>query len=212
VTSGRRDHWERVWRERAPDELSWHQDSAALSFSLVTATLGRPDAPIIDVGGGDSPLTGELLRYGFFDLTVLDISSTALAAGRQRLGGLAGAVTWIEADVTRFEPARRYELWHDRAVFHFLTEPADRRRYLDAASRSVGAAGWLIIGTFAPDGPESCSGLPVERYSPDSLADAVAPAFVPVDFRTEQHVTPAGAAQSFLYGRFRRSDERAAPD
>jgi SAM-dependent methyltransferase len=204
VSADRQDHWEAVWSERPPEQLSWHQDSAERSFALITASLGRPDAPIIDVGGGDSPLAGDLLRYGFSDLTVLDISQAALAQGRSRLGPFADAVTWVVADVTAFQPERTYQLWHDRAVFHFLTTEADRLRYTEAAALSVAPGGWLIVATFGLDGPEQCSGLPVQRHSSESLTAAFSPAFEPVDFTPEQHTTPAGVEQRFIYGRLRR--------
>ncbi len=200
-----REHWETVWTDRAPDQLSWHQDDAQRSFTLITASLGRPDDAIIDVGGGDSPLAGDLLRYGFADLTVLDISQAALDQGRRRFGPFAEAVTWVAADVTTYQPERTYQLWHDRAVFHFLTSEADQQRYVRTAAETVAPHGWLIIATFALDGPEQCSGLPVQRHCAESLTDALAPAFTPVEFTTEQHTAPTGANQSFLYGRFRRS-------
>ena len=199
------EHWASVWSECDPEQLSWHQDSAERSFALITASLAQPDAGIIDVGGGDSPLAGDLLSYGFYDLTVLDISEAALAHGRRRLGPLSDAVTWLVADVTAFEPERTYRLWHDRAVFHFLIGEDDRRRYVKAAAAGVAPGGWLIIATFGPNGPEQCSGLPVQRYNEASLTDALSSAFTPVQFTTEVHTTPAGTAQSFLYGRFRRS-------
>ncbi|MPY95774.1 MAG: methyltransferase domain-containing protein [Acidimicrobiia bacterium] len=205
MSADRREHWEAVWRERAPGELSWHQETAERSFALITASLGRPDAAIIDVGGGDSPLTGDLARYGYHDLTVLDIADAALDHGRRRLGPLADAVTWITADVTAFRPERACQLWHDRAVFHFLTSGIDRSRYVEAAAAAVAPGGWLVIATFGPTGPRQCSGLPVQRHTQTSLTDALAPAFTPVEFSTEDHVTPAGDVQQFLYGRFRRS-------
>lgn len=203
--SGSHEHWEAVWRKQAPDDLSWHQDCAEQSFTLITASLARPDHSIIDVGGGDSPLVGGLLDYGFADLTVLDISEAAVAQGRRRLGAFAEAVTWVVANVVTYEPDRTYQLWHDRAVFHFLTTPTDQQAYVRTAAAAVSPGGWLIIATFALDGPVQCSGLPVRRHSPESLSAALVPAFRAVDFTREQHTTPSGVTQSFLYGRFRRS-------
>lgn len=199
------DHWDAVWAQRAPDELSWHQEHAERSLALIAASLDRPDAAVIDVGGGASPLTGALLRSGFGDLTVLDVSETALAQGRRRLGSQANEVTWLVADVTGFQPERSYQLWHDRAVFHFLTSESDQQRYARTAAAAVAPDGWLIVATFALDGPEQCSGLPVCRHTPESLTEALAPAFAPVEFTSDQHTTPTGATQSFLYGRFRRT-------
>lgn len=198
------EHWEAVWRERAPDELSWHQDCAERSFALITASLARPDDPVIDVGGGDSPLAGDLLRYGFTDLTVLDISEAALAQGRRRLGPFADAVTWVASDVTRYEPERTYQLWHDRAVLHFLTAEGDQHAYARTAAAAVAPGGWLVVATFALDGPEQCSGLPVCRHSPESITEIFAAHFEPIDFADDQHTTPRGTAQSFLYARYRR--------
>jgi SAM-dependent methyltransferase len=161
VSTGRHDHWEAVWRDRAPDQLSWHQEHAERSLAIITTSLDRLDALIIDVGAGDSPLAGDLLRAGFTDLTVLDISEAALTQGRRRLGARAGELTWVAADVTTFAPERSFQLWHDRAVFHFLTEEADQRSYVETASAAVARGGWLVMATFALDAPEQCSGLPV---------------------------------------------------
>ena len=144
------------------------------------------------------------MARGYTELTVLDIAEAALAQGRCRLGSRAGDVTWVAGDVTRFAPQRSYQLWHDRAVFHFLTEPTERDRYTAAAAASIAPGGWLVIATFALDGPDHCSGLPVQRYSTSSLAEALADGFRLFDSTSEQHPTPGGPVQSFLYGRFKR--------
>lgn len=202
MTADRRDHWEAVWRDHPTETLSWHQEHAELSLALITERVG-PDASIIDVGGGDSPLAGDLLRRGYRDVTVLDVSDAAITQGQQRLGPLAEQVSWIPADVTTYRPARRYQLWHDRAVFHFLTAPNDQQCYAHTAAAAVLPGGWLVIAGFAPDGPEQCSGLPVHRHTSESLTEALEPTFLPVDFSAERHITPAGAVQRFLYATFR---------
>jgi trans-aconitate methyltransferase len=203
VTTNPRDHWQAVWRDRSPETLSWHQDHAEPSLALITERVAA-DAAIIDVGGGDSPLAGDLVRSGYRDVSVLDISDAALVHGQRRLGPLAEQVRWITADITTYRPTRRYQLWHDRAAFHFLTTPTDQHCYAHIAAAAVAPGGWLIVAGFAPDGPEQCSGLPVQRHSRESLTEALAPAFTPVDFTSERHTTPSGVAQSFLYATFRR--------
>jgi SAM-dependent methyltransferase len=199
------EHWQTVWTARAPGELSWHQERAATSVALVEVAGVRPDTAVIDVGGGDSPLAGELLGLGFTDVTVLDLSEAALTRGRERLGADAERVTWVAGDVLTVPRRARYGLWHDRAVFHFLTGEDDRGSYVETAAACVVPGGSLVVATFAIDGPERCSGLPVRRHDAASLADTFAPAFGAVEFRDETHVTPAGAEQRFVYGLFRRA-------
>lgn len=184
--------------------MSWYHPHATRSLAFVLDSVAPPDDAVIDVGAGTSPLVGELAALGFRDLTVLDVAGAALDRARRRLGPAAAAVTFVEADVTRFAPTRRYRLWHDRAVFHFLVDDEERARYAAVAAGAVAVGGWLVVGAFAEDGPDHCSGLPVQRHSRESLTDAFGPAFAPVDFDHEDHVTPSGAVQRFLYGRFRR--------
>ena len=150
-----------------------------------------------------SLLVERLVSHGD-TVRVLDISDAALAQGQRRLGSLAEQVSWVVAEVTTWRPTRRYQLWHDRAVFHFLTAPTDQQCYAHTAAAAVAPGGWIIVSGFAPDGPEQCSGLPVQRHTSESLTEALAPAFTPVDFTPERHITPAGVAQSFLYATFRR--------
>ncbi len=198
-----------MWRSRADTEVSWYQPHASRSVALILESVTPPDDAVIDVGAGTSPLACELAARGFRDLTILDISPAALDRARLRLGPACGvAVTLVAADVTHFAPARRYRLWHDRAVFHFLTDEADRARYAANAASAVEPGGWLLVAGFAPDGPDSCSGLPVQRHSEESLTGSFAPAFTPVDFTEQDHTTPAGAVQRFIYGRFRRAASR----
>ena len=167
-------HWNRVYTTRAVDAVSWYQAQPKVSLELIAAADLPVDAPIIDVGGGASVLVDCLLAQGRSALSVLDVSAAALANSRARLGANAAKVQWIEADVREFEPSQRYALWHDRAVFHFLTEPGDRERYRAQLSSAVGSGGHVVIGTFAADGPTKCSGLPVQRYDAAALLEHAA--------------------------------------
>lgn len=195
----RRDHWERVHRARQPTEVSWFQERPERSLRLIRETGARTDSPIIDVGGGASRLVDQLLAAGFGDVTVLDVSGAAIGLAQARLGESASRVTWIEADITSFEPTRRYYLWHDRAVFHFLTHDRDRRAYARALAAGLDPDGCAIVATFGPEGPERCSGLPVVRYEPNALADTLGLALVASE--VEIHRTPAGNEQQFVYCR-----------
>ena len=202
-----KQHWEKVYTSKAPDTVSWFQPHAQLSLELIKSTGAGLDAGIIDVGGGASTLVDDLLAEGYTDLTVLDLSHAALEAARRRMGAQAGKVRWIEADVTTVDlPDKRYDIWHDRAVFHFLTEAQEREAYVRTVFRSVKPGGHVIIATFAEDGPEQCSGLPVMRYRPDELHDEFGEAFTLLQHRKEEHHTPAGALQQFVYCYCRRSD------
>ena len=197
-------HWDEVWRNRDPTDVSWFQPDPARSRRLVTTHCPDRAAPVLDVGGGAAVLVDTLLDEGYRDVTVLDVAGSALEHARQRLGPRADAVTWVVADVTTVEPRRPVALWHDRAVFHFLTEEADRQRYVDRLTAGVRPGGHAIIATFAADGPERCSGLPVRRHAPEDLARAVAPALVPVTVEREVHTTPWDTEQAFTVGVFRR--------
>lgn len=193
-------HWETVYSTMAESEVGWFQEHSELSLGLIRRTgVGLADA-IIDVGGGESRFVDDLLAEGYSDLTVLDISPTAPGVVRRRLGPLADAVTWLEADVTNVVlPAQRFEVWHDRAVFHFLTEPDQRARYVDAVHHAVKPGGHVIVATFGPDGPLRCSGLPVVRYDPDRLHDEFGAAFDLIEHASELHRTPFGTVQQFIY-------------
>jgi len=206
IAGSARDHWDAIWGQADPDQVSWFEPRPEVSLRLIEeAGVASRDA-IIDVGAGASLLTRQLLDAGYEDLTVLDISSRGLAASRDRLGSAAGDVVWIQADLLRFEPAREWDLWHDRAVFHFLIEAADREAYCEALRRALTADGQVILATFGPEGPTRCSGLDVRRYSEDMLADEMGPGFILTDSCREVHTTPGGAVQQFLYARFRRVD------
>ena len=201
----RQAHWEHVYQTKAETEVSWFQETPTLSLEFIhTAGVGK-DAPIIDIGGGESRLVDALLDEGYTALSVLDISQKAVAETQGRLGQRASHVTWIVADVTAWESERTYDLWHDRAAFHFLTEPADQDAYVAQLMRALRPDGHLIIGTFALDGPERCSGLPVVRYDARSLSQRLGPLFELVESRNHEHHTPAGYVQRFQFCWFHRT-------
>ena len=195
-----KNHWEHVYQTKSADAVSWFQPHADQSLRLIRQTGLPQTASIIDVGGGTSTLVDDLLNDGFRALTVLDLSGAALAAASARLGERAASVTWLEADVTQVElPGKAYDIWHDRAVFHFLTTDRDRRAYVDAVLRAVKPGGFVIVATFAEDGPLQCSGLPVVRYSPGTLHAEFGAPFSLLKHEREDHHTPAGKVQKFIY-------------
>lgn len=195
-----KSHWDRIYKDTSSDALSWFQQHSERSLALITASDVGADATIIDVGGGASGLAADLLKRGFSDLWVLDISATALAAARARLGADAARIHWVEADVTRVElPPAHFDIWHDRAVFHFLTEPSTRAAYVEKACAAVKPGGHLIIATFAENGPERCSGLPVARYDSVSMQSQFADCCELLRSEKEAHTTPAGRLQQFRY-------------
>jgi SAM-dependent methyltransferase len=188
MTPAKQDHWEHIYESKAENELSWFQERPVVSLDLIRATGAKPSAAIIDIGGGASRLVDALLDEGFH-ASVLDISEKALAAAKARLGPRATKVAWIAADVTAWEPSETYDLWHDRAAFHFLTEAADQRAYAERVARAVRPGGHAVIGTFAPDGPERCSGLPVMRHDAASIVSVLGDKFALVETRRDDHVT-----------------------
>jgi SAM-dependent methyltransferase len=200
----RRRHWEVTYGAKPTTELSWFQDTPTMSLAMIETTGLGQKARIVDVGGGASRLAERLLESGYGRLAVLDITSAALAEARARLGPRANEVEFIHADVTAWKPAHVYEIWHDRATFHFLIAAAERRAYRAALEVALAPAGQAIIATFGPDGPPSCSGLPVMRYGPVEIARELGAAFTLVEERVENHRTPAGAIQKFRYYRLRR--------
>jgi SAM-dependent methyltransferase len=201
----RQQHWEEVYRNKAADQVGWFQPHAASSLRLIQ-DCASTDAHIIDVGGGASVLVDDLLDAGYRHLTVLDLAESALAVSRARLGALAQSVQWIAADITRAElPAARYDVWHDRAVFHFLTDPAERARYVGQVLKSVRPGGHVIIAAFGPGGPLQCSGLDVVRYAPDALHAEFGASFRLLGHETEIHRTPGGGEQEFVYCYCRRT-------
>jgi ubiquinone/menaquinone biosynthesis C-methylase UbiE len=194
-------HWEAVYRKNGPDQVSWFQPEARLSRSLIEHVASDRDATILDVGAGASTLVDGLLASGYRHVTVMDLSAAALTQARQRLGPAAAAdVTWLEADVlTARLPAAGFDVWHDRAVFHFLTLTTDRRQYIAQVRHAVRPGGFVLVATFAEDGPVRCSGLDVARYSPAALQGEFGPEFTTVESRRDEHHTPKGVVQAFTY-------------
>jgi trans-aconitate methyltransferase len=203
----RRDHWQNVYTGKSENQVSWFEETPALSLELIGLAGAVPGSGIIDIGGGASRLVDRLVSQGYEDLTVLDLSAAALASARSRMGDKAKRVTWIVADVTAWEPSRSYDIWHDRAAFHFLTDPRDQAAYLARLRLALRPGGYAIIGTFAPDGPERCSGLLVSRYDATSLAATLGSGFEVIDTRRHEHVTPWGATQKFQFTTFRRQPD-----
>jgi SAM-dependent methyltransferase len=203
-------HWERVYRGKAPTEVSWYQREARLSLDLIRRVAPDLDAPVVDVGGGASTLVDGLVDAGYQAVTVLDLAPTAMVVAQQRLGLGAARVTWIEADVLTADLPRGYAVWHDRAVFHFLTDVRDRARYVAQTQRAVRPGGYVIVASFGPDGPSRCSGLPVQRYSPEAMHAEFGTGFRLLDSVREDHHTPAGATQAFVYCLCRIEEDRAS--
>ncbi len=200
----RQTHWQNVYQTKGERDVSWFQETPTISLDLIRATGVGPDASIIDIGGGASRLVDALIAEEFHSLSVLDVSEKALATSRERLGAEAANVTWIVADITGWQPGKCYDLWHDRAAFHFLTAPADRAAYGACVRTAVGPGGHVIVGTFAPDGPERCSGLPVIRHDAGSIGEVLGPSFKLIESRRHDHLTPGGTTQRFQFSRFQR--------
>ncbi len=193
-------HWEDIHRTKVPTQVSWYQEHSLQSLRFIVNTGIDKAGQIIDVGGGISTLADDLLLNGYEHITVLDISASALNTVQQRMGASAKKITWIEADVTQAHlPSQFYAVWHDRAVFHFLIEPEDRRRYVNVVKAAVRPGGHVIVATFAPDGPDHCSGLEVVRYNPEGLHNEFGESFDLVDSTHETHQTPFGTQQKFIY-------------
>ena len=201
----RQQHWNAIYKSRDEWDVSWFEAFPAISLEMIEAIGLKPDTCIVDVGGGESRLIDALLRAGLNCLAVLDVSREALEHARARIGTAARVVTWIESDVTGAWSLKPMDIWHDRAVFHFLVEAEDRLCYLTHLRQTLKVNGGAIIATFAPDGPDRCSGLPVARYSPDALAAELGGEFTLLESRLHPHRTPSGTVQSFQYSRFRRS-------
>lgn len=196
-------HWDHAYAQGA-GTCSWLQLQPAMSLHMMDAAGVSAGDSVIDVGGGASSLAGVLLGLGFADVTVLDISATGMQYAQRRLGPQAGQVRWLRADVLAWRPQRRYQVWHDRAVFHFLTGRRDQRRYLHTLVSATAAGAVVVFGCFAPDGPQQCSGLPVARYGPRELAGQLGSEWTLIAQDREEHTTPAGAAQPFTWAAFRR--------
>ena len=200
----RQAHWDNAYATKGETGVSWFEDTPALSLELIRRARANAKSSVIDIGGGASRLVDALLREGVGRVTVLDLSPAALDAARARLGAAAGDVEWIVADVTDWKPERRHDIWHDRAAFHFLTETDARAAYVENLHAALRPEGHAIIGTFAPDGPERCSGLPVLRYDPAELAGVLGPSFKLVDQRRHVHTTPWGSTQAFQFSLLKR--------
>lgn len=203
----RKEHWESVYTTKSPQQVGWYEPHLQTSLRWIRGLGLPPDAPIIDVGGGASTLVDDLLGAGFEAITVLDISEEALWTVKGRLRQRAEQVTWLTGDITTIElPPDGYRVWHDRAVFHFLTDPDDRRRYRDNLLGALQPGGHVVVGTFAPEAPPRCSGLPVQRYDPERLDETLGPELELREHHRELHLTPGGVEQMYLYCLFRRAD------
>lgn len=200
----RKQHWDSVYATKAETEVSWFQDNPGISLGLIAQAGLAREAAVIDIGGGASRLADTLLELGYSHITVLDIAAAALEKSQARLGPKAAQIAWLVADITQWQPPQTYALWHDRAVFHFLTEAADRAAYKRALLAGTQAGSHVVIASFAPDGPERCSGLPVRRYSPQSLQAELGADFRLENSRQDEHRTPGGNIQRFQFSRFIR--------
>jgi SAM-dependent methyltransferase len=197
----RKEHWEKVYATKQPSEVSWTQSRPQTSLDFVHSFSLPKSARIIDIGGGDSKLVDFLLAEGYEDITVLDISEKALERAKARLGELANRVKWVVSDITDFHPTEKYDVWHDRATFHFLTTSDQIQKYLDTAAGAI--RGYLTIGTFSDCGPEKCSGLAIHRYSEEELQHALERDFSKIKCITEDHITPFDTKQNFLFCSFK---------
>ena len=204
TSSDRHSHWQNVYLSKDERQVSWTQFDPQPSLELIEKYAGDRDASIVDIGGGASRLVDALLANGFTAITVLDLAEAALQSSKSRLGVQAEAVQWIRADITKWQPPQPFDVWHDRAAFHFLIDAKDRTSYLECLRSGVRPGGHAVIATFALDGPERCSGLPVQRYDPESLSRTIGSAFDLVEHRAHRHLTPWEATQSFQFSVLRR--------
>ncbi|SDQ16072.1 class I SAM-dependent methyltransferase [Flagellimonas zhangzhouensis] len=200
----RKEHWETVYNTKNPDEVSWTQEKPQTSLDFIHSFNLEKRANIIDIGGGDSTLVDFLLEEGFENITVLDISAKALERAQSRLGEKAKKVNWVVSDITQFEPTEQYELWHDRAAFHFLTEPEQISNYVKLTEKAV--KGFLVLGTFSEQGPKKCSGLDITRYSEEKMGTNFQKTFQKLECKTVDHTTPFGTTQNFIFCSFRKKD------
>lgn len=200
----RRNHWNKIYLSKKPNEVSWTQDVPLTSLKFIDGFKLSKSASIIDIGGGDSKLVDFLLKEGFTDITVLDISEEALTKAKARLGANAKNVHWIASDITDFKPERHYDLWHDRATFHFLTAKDEIEQYLNVARQAVKNNGYITIGTFSEQGPDKCSGLEIKKYSEETLQEQLKKGFEKLRCFTEDHITPFKTMQNFLFCSFQR--------
>lgn len=200
IIMNRQQHWESIYQTKGRDEVSWFREHLDTSLWMITNTGAGKDTAIIDVGGGNSTLVDDLIDAGFVDVSVLDISSKAIANSKVRLGARATEVNWIVSDITTVDlPKNYYDVWHDRAVFHFLTDEEDRRKYVELVKHSLIDGGHIIVASFSLDGPKKCSGLDIVRYSPETMHDEFGESFRLVESIGEAHQTPFGTTQDFVY-------------
>jgi len=199
MSLSRKDHWEHVYQTQSPTKVSWYQPVPAQSMAFIRATGVPVEAPIIDVGGGTATLVDVLLNSDYSDISVLDIAAAALMESSKRLGGAGTSVHWIESDVLEYEPTRRYYVWHDRAAFHFLTDAKSVGKYMDVLRTALVSKGYFVLGTFGPEGPDRCSGYDVQRYSIEQLTTLLEADFKLISFELEDHSTPTGNVQQYLY-------------
>ncbi len=203
----RTQHWDHAYATKRETEVSWFEPEARLSLGLIKANSASTADAVIDIGGGASRLVDAVLEAGYSDVTVLDLSKVALEASKRRLSGRSSNANWIVADITDWQPSRRYQIWHDRAAFHFLTAAHDQAAYVACVEKALHHGGYAIIGTFAPNGPGMCSGLPVARYDSGTLGRTLGPAFALIETRLFSHRTPMGRTQEFQFSVFRHRDD-----
>lgn len=201
-TKSRKDHWDRIYQKHSPLEVGWYQAYPENSLKLIKNTDRGTDSSIIDVGGGTSMLSKHLLDQGYKKLTVLDISGNSIEKAKSELEEKSNEIKWIEADATKYSFMEQYEIWHDRAVFHFLTKTEDKKGYINSLNQALKLNGHLIIATFSLDAPPKCSGLSVVRYSPETLQNELGDNFFLAETLVEDHVTPSGVKQNFIFCRF----------
>ena len=200
----RKKHWENIYQTKDLKNLSWYQPTPVTSLDFIKQFNLNTTDKIIDVGGGDSFLVDYLLDFGYSDITVLDVSASSLERAKQRLGNRASKVKWIVADASSFEPAEKYDFWHDRAAFHFLTDELESANYLKTAWQNISPDGVMAIGTFSEQGPTKCSGIEIRQYSETSMTEKMNPYFEKINCVTIDHQTPSGSIQNFIFCSFRK--------
>lgn len=204
----KKQHWENIYENRQPDEVSWYQPQPTISLEFLKLAKLPKTARIIDVGGGESLFVDYLLDAGYKNITVLDISDAAIRHARQRVGDKANLVNWVVSDIVDFEPEEKYDFWHDRGTFHFLTNEEDIRKYIALIRASVKPKGYAVIGTFSDIGPQRCSGLEIHQYSEDLMERQVQPYFTKIAAKREDHITPYNTVQNFLFCCFRKTSSK----
>lgn len=201
-SSENKNHWENVYETKNPDQVSWTQEKPSTSLELIRSFGLGKEAKIIDIGGGDSNLVDYLIEEGYENITVLDISAKALEKAKERLGSSASKIKWIATDITAFEPIETYDIWHDRAAFHFLTTSEQVSKYISIAEKNI--TGFMVLGTFSKKGPTKCSGLDIQQYDEISLSEKFETGFEKINCITEDHITPFGTTQNFVFCSFKK--------